>query len=130
MAKVKVVLNRSGVRALLKSEEMKTACAEKAQAIRAFLGEMDDGQRVAFVDALFEVLGATNARTLSELDADWVKSISAMVRSYKTLSREARQMLSQALKVLLWAGTENLVGELETRGQELRRLLNRLPEGE
>ena len=100
------------------------------QAIRAFLGEMDDGQRVAFVDALFEVLGATNARTLSELDADWVKSISAMVRSYKTLSREARQMLSQALKVLLRAGTENLVGELETRGQELRRLLNRLPEGE
>ena len=38
MAKVKVVLNRSGVRALLKSEEMKTACAEKAQAIRARCG--------------------------------------------------------------------------------------------
>ena len=33
MAKVKVTLNRSGVRALLKSEEMKAACAEKAQAV-------------------------------------------------------------------------------------------------
>ncbi|WP_294542163.1 hypothetical protein [uncultured Gemmiger sp.] len=38
MAKVKVVLNRSGVRALLKSEEMKTACAEEALAIRARCG--------------------------------------------------------------------------------------------
>lgn len=33
MAKVKVTLNRSGVRALLKSEEMKAVCAEKAQAV-------------------------------------------------------------------------------------------------
>lgn len=38
MAKVKVTLNRSGVRALLKSEEMKAACAEKAQAVCARCG--------------------------------------------------------------------------------------------
>lgn len=38
MAKVKVTLNRSGVRALLKSEEMKAACAEKAQTVRARCG--------------------------------------------------------------------------------------------
>lgn len=33
MAKVKVVLNRSGVRALLKSEEMKAACAQEARTV-------------------------------------------------------------------------------------------------
>ena len=38
MAKVKVVLNRSGVRALLRSEEMKAVCAEKAQAVCARCG--------------------------------------------------------------------------------------------
>lgn len=38
MAKVKVTLNRSGVRALLKSEEMKAVCAEKAQAVCARCG--------------------------------------------------------------------------------------------
>lgn len=38
MAKVKVTLNRSGVRALLKSEEMKAACAQEAQAVCARCG--------------------------------------------------------------------------------------------
>ena len=100
------------------------------QAIRTFIGEMDDQQRCAFVDALFEVLGSTNAKTLTELDADWVKSLSAMIRTYKDLSRESRQMLSRAVKVFLRASTENFVGELGNRGQELRRLLNLLPEGD
>ena len=98
------------------------------RAIRAFIGEMDDQQRSAFVDALFEVLGATNAKTLTELDADWMRSLSAMVRSYKNLSREAKQMLSRAVRVLLRAGTENLVEELGARGQEFRRLLGARPE--
>ena len=91
---------------------------------------MDDQQRSLFVDALFEVLGSTNAKTLSELDADRMKSLSAMVRTYKGLSREARQMLASAVKLLLRAGTENLVGELENKGQELRKLLNLLPDDE
>ena len=100
------------------------------QAIRAFISEMDDQQRAAFVDALFEVLGSTNAKTLTELDADWVKSLSAMIRTYKDLSRESRQMLSRAVKVFVRASAENWAGELENRGQELRRLLNLLPDAE
>ena len=114
----------------LRLEEISQGGRIHDQAIRAFLAEMDDQQRSAFVDALFEVLGATNARTLTELDADWGRSISAMVRSYKNLSREAKQMLSRAVKVLVRAGTENLVGELETRSQELLRLLGRPAEAE
>lgn len=42
--KVKVVLNRSGVRALLRSEEMKNVCAEQASRIMQRCGsgyEMD-----------------------------------------------------------------------------------------
>ena len=99
------------------------------QAIRSFIGEMDDQQRSAIVDALFEVLGSTNAKTLTELDADWMKSLSAMARTYKELSRESRQMLANAVKVLLRAGTENLAVELEGKGQELRKLLGRPESG-
>lgn len=38
MAKVKVVLNRSGVRELLRSREMKAACADQARAVCARCG--------------------------------------------------------------------------------------------
>ena len=99
------------------------------QAIRSFIEEMDDQQRSAFVDALFEVLSSTNAKTLTELDADWMKSLSAMARTYTELSRESRQMLANAVKVLLRAGTENLAVELEGKGQELRKLLSRPESG-
>lgn len=39
MAKIRVKLNRSGVKALLKSAEMKTICKEHADAIRARCGD-------------------------------------------------------------------------------------------
>lgn len=39
MAKVRVKLNRSGVKALLKSAEMKALCKEHADAIRARCGD-------------------------------------------------------------------------------------------
>lgn len=38
MAKVRVVLNRSGVRAMLQSGETKAVCAEQAQAVCARCG--------------------------------------------------------------------------------------------
>ena len=93
-------------------------------AIRSFMGSLDDTQRAQCVDALFEILGSTNAETLSQLESDGMKTLPAMLRTYKGLSREARQMLNSALKVLLRAGTENFVGGLEEKGQELRKLLN------
>lgn len=39
MSKVKVKLNRAGVRALLKSTEVEAACMEKARAIKERAGE-------------------------------------------------------------------------------------------
>lgn len=39
MAKIKVKLNRQGVRALLRSEEMRAICAEQARDIRDRCGE-------------------------------------------------------------------------------------------
>lgn len=94
------------------------------QAIRSFMDGLDDTQRAQFVDALFEVLGSTNAQTLSQLESDGMKSLSAMLRTYKELSKEARQILNTAVKVLLRAGKENLMEGLEEKSQELRKLLN------
>ena len=110
-------------------EEISQGGRIHGQAIRSFIGEMDDAQRSAFVDALFEVLGSTHAKTLSELDADRLGALSAMVRTYKNLRPADRQVLAQAVKVLIRASTEQFMGELETRGQALRKLLIRGGDG-
>jgi len=87
-----------------------------AAAIRSFLAELDDEQRRQFVDALFDILGSTNAQTLTDLENEGVKAWSNMVKSYKELSKESRQTLANAVKVLLKAGGENLREELEENG--------------
>lgn len=94
------------------------------QTIRDFIGAMDDGQRERFVDALFEVLGSTNARTLTDLDSDRMGAVSAMIRRYKDFDKETRQTLLEAVGVLLKVSAGDWVEDWEEKGQELRKLLN------
>lgn len=93
------------------------------EAIRGFFANLDDEQRRQFVDAMFEVLGSTNAQTLTELDSDRLRSLTAMVKTYKELNKESRQVLAEALRVILKASTDNLVEGLEEKGEALRRRL-------
>ena len=71
---------------------------------------------------MFEVLSSTNAQTLTELDSDRLRSLTAMVKTYKELNKESRQVLAEALRVILKASTDNLVEGLEEKSEALRRL--------
>ena len=110
--------------AFVRAPELSSEGRANERAVRGFLNSLDDQQRRQFVDAMFEVLGSTNAQTLTELDADWGKTVSGMIRSYKALDKDSRQMLAEAVKVLLRAGTENLMEGLGERSQELKKLLS------
>lgn len=93
------------------------------EAIRGFFANLDDEQRRQFTDAIFEVLGSTNAQTLTELDSDRLRSLTAMVKTYKELNKESRQVLAEAVRVILKASTDNLKEGLEEKGEALRRRL-------
>ena len=112
------VLGPAFVRAEDRSQEGRV----NEEAIRGFFANLDDSRRRVFVDAMFEVLGSTNAQTLTELDSDRLKSLAAMVKTFKDLDRESRQMLTEALRVILKASADNLKEGLEEKGQELRRM--------
>ena len=76
------------------------------------------------MDALFEVLGSTNARTLTDLSSDRMGAVTAMIRRYKDFDKETRQTLLEAVGVLLKVSAGDWVEDLEERGQELKKLLN------
>ena len=116
--------------AFVRGEALSGEGQANERAIRSFLDSLDDGQRRRFVDAMFEVLGSTNAQTLSDLDADWGKALPQMFRSFCELDRESRRMLTDAVRTLLKTSTEIWMGGLEARGQELRRKLGGAGEGE
>ena len=103
-----------------RAEERSREGIANERAIKGFLAGLDDSKREKFVDAMFEVLGSTKALTLTELDGDRLGSLTAMLRTYKDLDRESRQMLAEAVKTLVRASGESLMEGLEERGQQLR----------
>jgi len=104
-------------------EEISAAGQESGRTIRDFIGGMDDSRREQFVDALFEVLGSTRAKTLTDIDSDWMGAVGAMLRSYKGLDKEERQLLGEAARVLVKVSAGDWVESMEERSRELRRLL-------
>ena len=112
-----------------RAEERSREGIVNERAIKGFLAGLDDAQREKFVDAMFEVLGSTNALTLTELDGDRLGSLTAMLRTYKDLDRESRQMLGEAVKTLLRASGESLIEELGERSQQLRSRFSGKNEG-
>ena len=116
--------------AFVRGEALSGEGRASERAIRSFLDALDDEQRRQFVDAMFEVLGSTNAQTLSQLDADWGKALPQMFRSFCELDRTSRRMLADAVGTLLRTNTEIWMGGLEERGQELRRKLGGAGRGE
>ena len=82
------------------------------------------GEIPRFVDALFEVLGSTNARTLTDLDSDRMGAVSAMIRRYKDFDKETRQTLLEAVGVLS-TGTDGALtlSDTLTRGEAAEMLL-------
>lgn len=95
------------------------------ETIDSWSNELSAQQREALADALYEVLTATGAQTLSELNGEKLRSAVGMLKSYKNLDRETRRVLSEAVKLLLRLGTKNMLesaqSEQEKELEHLRR---------
>ena len=70
-------------------------------------------QREAFADALYTVLTATGARTLTDLNGDKLKSAAALLKTYSDLDRQTRQALSDSLRVLVHAYARNVASDVQ-----------------
>ncbi len=93
------------------------------ETIDAWADALSPQQREVFADALYEVLTATGARTLSELGGEKFKSAVSILKGYKSLDRETREALSGALKLLLRIGAKSV---LESAQEEQEKEMERL----
>ncbi|MEE0865845.1 MAG: DUF2974 domain-containing protein [Clostridia bacterium] len=65
-------------------------------------------QRSLCIDVLFEVLNATKAKTLSEINENKFSNIMTMIRTYKNLDEENKEIVTKVLNVLLKIGRSNI----------------------
>jgi len=71
-------------------------------------------QRQAFVEALYEVLTGTGARTLSDLNEEKLHNAAGMLKTYRDLDAPTRQALFDAFKLLFKHGAKNFMRDVRT----------------
>ena len=76
--------------------------------ISDWLEKVDNEQKEKFFNTLYDILVATNVKTLSEIGNNWFNSAKAMVKTYKNLNQESKQMLNKTLNILLKIGRDNI----------------------
>lgn len=69
--------------------------------LKAWIGSMDSLSAERFVTALFEILSATDARTLTDLMTGRNKNITAIMKAYAGEDEDTKKMLKSAVKSMI-----------------------------
>lgn len=72
--------------------------------LKAWVDSVDEPMRREFTDALFDILSASGAKTLTELTVDKLHTAHAMIWSYRRLSASQRGVLHRTVTLLWKAG--------------------------
>ena len=80
-----------------------------------WLKSMDYEHRQRFIETLFELLISTNAASVPDLTADWLKSARLIASSLNQFDRETRSMLGKTFASLFDIAKNNLVEKIEKK---------------
>lgn len=76
--------------------------------IKDWVAHTSAEKRKIFVDALYDVISATNARTVKDLTSDWRRNASVLLRALKNVDEETRQVIFDMLGALLSTAKDQL----------------------
>lgn len=68
------------------------------QTIQSWLARLDNAERRAFIETLFQIMYCTGAETLKELTADGIAHSMTMIKELRTVAPERRKELFNVLK--------------------------------
>lgn len=109
--------------------DFSSAGKRNEETLDSVVAELSIPQRRAFVEAFYEVLTGTGARTLSDLNEEKLKSAAGMLKTYRDLDEETRQALSSALKLLFKRGAQNFMTDVfNSQGKSVEELRRRVEE--
>lgn len=70
------------------------------RSLKQWIAGMEPEQTEGFVEAMFQILGACDAETLTQLTMGRTKNVLAMIRSYKDCSDDTKALLKETMKSL------------------------------
>lgn len=73
------------------------------KALNSWIKELDKQHREEFINTLFSIIGQTGALTLSDLNADRIKSAGIIIKSFGSLDSKTKSMMLKTLRSLTGA---------------------------
>ena len=93
-----------------------------SQAVRSWVHSMTTPERRAFVDALFRVLSASGAETLTDLKEENIRAVVPMLRAMKDLDRETREGVLDFVQLLITTNAKMVLEDIQKEaGKRTRR---------
>ncbi|MFA6938069.1 MAG: Mbeg1-like protein [Treponema sp.] len=83
------------------------------ETVNTWFNELDKEHKELFVETIFGVLKDTNAKTNSELTANWWNTIKAMLKSMTKLDAKTRDIVFKTIQLLFKTAQENVVEKLK-----------------
>ncbi len=99
-----------------------TAARNSSLAIREWLHSVSVEQRKSFIDALFDILNSSGAKTISDLKNENIRAVIPMAKAMMTVDKEVRNGLLDFIQLLLTNSTRILIEDLQ---QEARKKTKR-----
>ena len=85
--------------------------------ITNWLREVEPEQREVFIDTLFEILNATDVKTISEISSNKFSNAKTMVKAYQNLDEESKKIMIKTLGVFFAAGKSNIFPSIKERNK-------------
>ncbi len=101
----------------IKLPDVKLSSRRLAVGVKEWMSGLKPEELEFFCDRIYEVLTSTDAKTLADLNKDKWKSVTAIIRSYNTMDKKAKEMLLALLKAMVGVGT-NMKIELPQKAAE------------
>lgn len=75
--------------------------------VKEWIGKMDASQRELFCDALFNIIGASGAKNLTELTTGRLKAARAMIKTFSNIDEPTKKILHETLALLFQIAAKN-----------------------
>jgi hypothetical protein len=76
--------------------------------LREWINGLDYEHREQFIEALYRILSAAQAKSIPELTADWFKSAGLIIQSLKNIDDSTRSLMGKTMAALFQAARNNI----------------------
>ncbi len=86
---------------LVKLPDIQLSQKHRNEALNRWIFSLSEKERERFVNTLFEMIGQTKVKTLTDFVADWKNNLKICLRFMRELEPETRQYLRQTLRAMM-----------------------------